>query len=185
MSTFEQAIPVIMQHEGGWVNDPSDLGAETNFGWSTSTIKSLGLTAADLGVPGPMFSPGYLKPMKPEVAIALYRKEFWDKFGFGAIIDQTAATKCFDASVNMGPRRACKNAQGAVNCLLPGKLFVDGAWGPMTFGAINALDPKKFLKAYSVTLAQYYEDIIVDRPANAKFRNNWLKRAKWGVMESK
>jgi len=181
MSEFNLAIPVIMSHEGGWVNDPSDLGAETNFGWSTSTIKSLGLTAADLGIPGPMFSPGYLKPMKPEVAVALYRKEFWDKFGFGAILDQTTATKCMDCAVNCGPKRSAKISQGAVNTLLPGRLVVDGAFGPMTFGAINSIDGKKFVKAMATVMADYYESIIVARPANAKFRKNWLRRAQWGV----
>jgi len=182
MSTFEAAIPVIMAHEGGWVNDPSDLGAETNFGWSTSTIKSLGLTAADLGIPGPMFSPGYLKPMKPEVAVALYRKEFWDKFGFGAILDQTTATKCMDCAVNCGPKRSAKISQGAVNTLLPGRLVVDGAFGPMTFGAINSIDGKKFVKAMATVMADYYNSIAISRPQNSKFLPCWLKRAKWGVV---
>jgi lysozyme family protein len=181
MSSFDEAIKHVLAMEGGWVNDPHDLGAETNFGWSTLTIKNLHLTEFDLCIPGPMFAPGYLKPMPVMAAIHLYKVHFWDKCGFQAIIDQTCATKCFDASVNMGPKRACKNCQGAVNILTPGKLIVDGSWGPKTFGAINALDPAKFIKAYSNTLADYYESIIKARPANAKFRKNWLRRAKWGM----
>lgn len=185
MSEFDLAIPVIMSHEGTntnfWVDDPSDLGGETVWGWSMKTIKSLGLTPRDLGLDQDVFTPGCLKTVKKSVCQELYQKHFWDKYGFSAIINQTCATKCADASVNMGPKRACKNAQGAVNLLVPGKLIVDGAWGPQTFGAINSLDPTKFIKAYSDTLAAYYENIIVARPQNAKFRNNWLKRAKWGT----
>jgi len=185
MSTFEAAIPVIMSHEGTdtnfWVDDPADRGGETCWGISMLMIKAEKMTPQDLGLDIPAFFPGCLKKMTKATAQDLYCRFFWNKYGFGAILDQTAATKVFDCAVNCGPKRAAKIVQGAVNTLTPGKLIVDGAFGPMTFGAVNALDSRKFVKAMSVVMADYYESIIAARPANAKFRNNWLRRAQWGL----
>lgn len=182
MSTFEAAIPVVMSHEGTdtnfWVDDPADLGGETVWGWSMKTIKSLGLTPRGLGLDQDVFTPGCLKTVKKSVCQELYRKHFWDKYGFGAIADQTAATKVFDAAVNMGPSRACKVAQCA---LATGSCKVDGVFGPATFKAINAVAPKKFVKAYSVQLLAYYQSICDTRPANKKFLPCWTRRSQWGL----
>jgi lysozyme family protein len=185
MSTFEQAIPVIMSHEGTdtnfWVDDKDDLGGQTVWGWSMSTIKSLGLTPRDLGLDQDVFTPTCLKAVKKSVCQELYRKHFWEKFGFGNIADQTAATKCFDASINMGPSRACKVVQCALDTLVTGACKVDGVWGPQTFKAINATLPGKFVKAYSVQLLAYYQSICESRPQNKKFLPNWTKRSQWGL----
>ena len=32
LTTFNNIIEVVLKHEGGYVNDPNDLGGETNFG---------------------------------------------------------------------------------------------------------------------------------------------------------
>ena len=37
LTTFNEIIEVVLKHEGGYVNDPSDLGGETNFGITTSS----------------------------------------------------------------------------------------------------------------------------------------------------
>jgi len=185
MSTFENAIPVILAHEGTetnhWVCDVDDLGGETQWGISMMFIKAEKLTPQDLGLDALTFYPGSLKLVTKAACIEIYRRCWWDRYGFGAILDQTAATKCMDMAVNAGPGRSAKIAQGAVNTLTPGKLVVDGAFGPMTYGAINALDGKKFVKAFSVCQAQYYTDIAEARPANKKFLKTWLRRANWGV----
>ena len=31
-TTFDEIIEVVLEHEGGYVNDPHDAGGETNFG---------------------------------------------------------------------------------------------------------------------------------------------------------
>ena len=32
MKNFDEIIEQVLHHEGGYVNDPKDLGGETNFG---------------------------------------------------------------------------------------------------------------------------------------------------------
>ena len=41
MSTFEQCIDHVLKHEGGYVDDPKDLGGETNFGISKRAYPEL------------------------------------------------------------------------------------------------------------------------------------------------
>lgn len=179
-STFEQAIPVLMAHEGGWVDDPQDPGGETNYGWSMLTIERLGLTPRDLGIDQDKFTPGCLKLMTADTAQALYRKYFWNRYGYGAIANQTAATKVFDAAVNMGPSRAAVFAQNVCNAQ-GHQVSPDGVLGPISFAAINAIDGATFVRAYAQQMTDYYLAVIAAHPNESKFKSNWLHRAQWGV----
>lgn len=188
MSNFNLAIPVILRHEGGWVNDPNDLGGETNFGISSLIIQRENISAAELGVRPFTFvtagdrvtvSPeGTLKAMNIEGAKRAYQKLFWDRYKYGDIVDQAAATKIFDSAVNMGPYWGHLCSQKAANAL-GGKLEEDGKFGSMTKMAINNCVPAEWLKAMAIEMAQHYNNICVRRPRNKKFLKNWLKRASW------
>lgn len=186
MSSFDLAIPVILQHEGGWVNDPADLGAETNWGISTLMIKRL---QADrklasqqmedmLGIPhNTLYQNNYLKPMPQAKAVEIYKAEFW-KSVYNDISNQTVATKIFDFAVNAGHPNSHKRAQMAANDLGQ-QLTVDSQLGPKSIAAINACGPG-FVQAFKKQMENHYEERIQARPQNAKFRNNWFKRAAWG-----
>lgn len=179
MSDFNAALQVILKHEGGWVDDPADRGGETNFGISTKIITDEGLTNVELGLPSGR-ERGWLKPMHINAAIHVYKKLYWDRYGYGQINDQTVATKICDAAVNMGGLQAAKLAQRAATaCGQPAT--DDGKLGPKSFAAINACVPYEFLVAMKDQMERFYEAIIVARPANEKFRKNWMKRAGWGV----
>lgn len=184
MSKFEDAIPVIMGHEGTdknhWVNDPADPGGETQWGWSMKTILELGLKPNDLGLQQRNFTTGCLKLVSKSTCESLYRRFFWNRYGYGAVGDQTAATKMFDAAVNMGPKRAAEFAQRACNAL-GAELVVDGGLGAKSYEAINACDPQAYIQAYADEMTAYYHRIIDRNPALAKFENTWLARAQWGV----
>lgn len=184
MSTFEAAIPVIMAHEGtdknNWVDNPNDPGGETIWGWSMLTIKKLGLSPRDLGLDQDTFTKGCLRAVSKQRCQELYRKYFWEDYGYGHVIDQNLATKIFDAAVNMGPKHAAEFAQRAANGL-GAKLVVDGSLGPASIAAINALDGLAMRKAYADQMTAYYLAIIKANPKLKEFQNNWLQRAKWGI----
>lgn len=181
MSDFNQAIPVILLHEGGWVANPADPGGETNFGISTLIIKRENISAADLGVdPATMFHFGYLKPMKVEAATAIYKKLFWDRYGYEKLAALKPATKIFDCGVNCGPSRGHLMAQRAAN-KLGQTLTVDGNLGPKSIAGINACDPQRFVIAMAGEMAAYYTNLVHEKPELAVFLKNWLHRAAWGV----
>lgn len=175
MSTFEDAIPIILAHEGGWVSNPADPGGETNYGISTLIIEREGITNEDLGLP-PGREPGWLKALSVDAAKSIYKRLFWDKYGYGQIEDQKAATKVFDCSVNCGPGRAHVFAQDVAG------VHVDGILGPVSYAAINAIEPQSFVNAFGAEMASYYNNLVAKKPTLAIFLRNWLRRAAWGTQ---
>ena len=96
MADFNKAIPIILAHEGGWVDDPADPGGETNMGISKRS-----------------YPKENIRGMTRERAAQIYRKDFWDKLkcdDLPAGLDLVA----FDAGVNSGPARGAKWLQQAV-----------------------------------------------------------------------
>jgi type VI secretion system secreted protein VgrG len=179
-SNFDEAVKVILAFEGGWVNDPADLGRETNFGISMLFIEQEGLTAAELGVTD-LTTPGCLKAMTVDTAKKVYHTVFWDRPGYDRIVNAKVATKLMDMSVNCGSGRGHRIIQQACNDL-GAQLVVDGALGPKSIATINSLDPQKLVNAMCDRQLAYYEAIIVARPLNAKFRHNWTMRSQWGKI---
>lgn len=81
---FEQAVAIILEHEGGYVNDPKDPGGETRYGISKRaypTINIRDLTKAE--------------------AMAIYRRDYWDKIKADTLPDYVRLM-AFDCAVNQG-----------------------------------------------------------------------------------
>ena len=148
MNSFEEAIKVVLRHEGGWVDDPADRGGETNFGISTLIIAREGITNEFLGMPPGPRAPGWLKKLTLEGAVRVYRQLFWDRYGYAGINDLVVATKVFDCAVNCGPARSHAMAQRAAN-LCGAPCDVDGLLGPESMKAINASPPRQFVVEFA------------------------------------
>ncbi len=170
MSLFELAIPIVLRHEGGLVDNPNDPGGITNFGVSLRWLKSKGL-AGDINHDGDVDA-GDIKIMTREDAEKLYRAFWWDKYNYGAIAAQVTANKIFDTAVNMGPARPAIFAQRIV-----GIDPTTGNIGPRTLAAINAMPSIQFIPAFQNMQAQFYRDIVAANPARAEFLKGWLNRA--------
>lgn len=183
MSDFDAAIPVLMQHEGGWLSREKDpVGGETNWGISELIIRKQKLTTEELGVdPNNIGQLGWLKAMPRANAIAIYRAYFWLPV-YEQILDQTSATKLFDAAVNMGAATAHMLAQGAVG------VAQDGQVGPLTVQAINQCNEgiRGFVQAFADKLELYYRNVAANRPPAyaALWLPVWLNRARWGLPAS-
>ncbi len=156
---FEKAITIVLKHEGGYVNDPNDLGGETKYGISKRSYPHLDI-----------------KNLTVEQAIEIYRRDWWDKYRYGDIKDQDVATKVFDLSVNMGPATAHRLLQEAL-VFLGYSVAVDGILGPQTIGAANKADPKRLLQVLRWLAAHQYYRIAAQRPQSQAFLMGWLKRA--------
>ena len=163
MATFAVAIPVILAHEGGYVNNPADPGGETNFG-----ITKRDHPAEDI------------RGMTPTRAAEIYLAEFWNPYRLGEVVDENVATKLLDMAVNLGPRTMIRLLQRALNFLTPGRpVAVDGLIGNGTLAAVNAIQPAadllQTLRAYHAL--RYIE--LVEQPDNRfdQFAKGWLRRA--------
>jgi lysozyme family protein len=125
MSNATKAIPKILVHEGGYVNNPNDPGGPTNKGITIATfrryIKPNG-TVADL------------KALTTGQAVVVYKRQYWDAVSADLLpsgVDYAVA----DFAVNSGPTRAAKYLQKIAG------VSQDGRIGPATLAAVNAMNP--------------------------------------------
>lgn len=187
MAEFNQAIGVILEHEGGLVDHPNDPGGITNFGVSLRFMRSsLGQDNNNDGhLDGDFDHDGDIdaddvKKMSVTQAIDIYKRYWWDKFHYGLIDDQRIATKVFDMSVNMGAQRAHKITQTAINSVVGyNKLQVDGILGVKSISVINDLDNKELLKALCREQLGFYQRLVKSNAKFSSFIKGWTRRAIW------
>lgn len=159
MANFDKAVAKVLEHEGGYVNDPVDAGGETKYGITKRTYPTLDI-----------------KNLTINEAKVIYYRDFWLKENIDKIEHDELAQKVFDTGVNMGASRAIKFLQEAAN-KLGAKLVVDGGLGPKTLEIVNRLEGQKLLTVFRELQAAYYQDIVKRKPEQAKFLKGWLKRA--------
>lgn len=176
MADFNQAIPIILQHEGGFANDPNDKGGTTNWGISLRYAKTLGFLL-DIDGDGDVDGED-IRRLPKEKAVELYKKNWWDAFGYAWLSNQFVAAKVFDMAVNMGPGAAHALVQKACNAC-GAKLIVDGNLGPISRGVMNSMKPSKLITAIQSQQVAFYEAIVRRDPSQARFRRTWLLRAGW------
>lgn len=179
MSEFKQAIPHILKHEGGYVNNPNDSGGATNYGVSLRFLKGFNGKVGDFDGDGDV-DIADIKNMTVEDAMGIYEDFWWKKYKYGLINDQTIATKIFDFSVNMGAKRAHILLQQALNRAFGMNLAVDGIIGPATRGVINSIEDDEeqiLLNAYADEAWGFYSRLIARNPRMKVFSRGWKRRA--------
>jgi len=132
----DQAIRLILKHEGGFVDHPRDPGGATNRGVTIGTLRGLGM---DLDGDGDV-DVADLKALSEADAVTVYKRFYWDKVDGDLLpsgLDYTVA----DFAVNSGPRRAAEYLQRAVG------VAADGHVGPVTIKAARAADTAKTINA--------------------------------------
>ena len=163
MATFAVAIPTILAHEGGYVNNPADPGGETNFGITKRDHPDLDIRA-----------------LTKEQAAEIYRRDFWEPLRLGEVGDDRVATKLLDMAVNMGPRTMGRLLQRALNYILPNRpMAIDGIIGDFTVAAVNSVsDPTLLLEALRAYHALRYVELVEGPdPRYDQFAKGWLRRA--------
>lgn len=179
MSTFEKAIPHILKHEGGWVNNPNDPGGATNYGVSLRFLADHP-EVGDFDGDGDVDAQD-IKNMTLDQAKMIYKMFWWDKYRYGSVNDQTIATKIFDFSINMGAPRAHKLLQMALNKAFGLQLAVDGILGNASYSTLNAItdggQEQLLLTAYCDEAWGFYQRLIAKNPKLAVFTNGWRNRA--------
>ena len=174
---FERSIAFSLKSEGGRnfniVNGKpvikgyakADLGGATAYGITWDTLKS----AYKSGI----VSHNDICKLTLDEAKLIYKKNYWDKFGWEQL-EWTVCLCCLDCCINHGGFASILQ-RAAIDC--GQSLVVDGKFGPKTFAAIKACEPKMLAAAIYKQRKIYYEKIIARNPTQAKFRNGWFRRA--------
>ena len=190
-SNFNTALPIILKHEGGFVDNVHDPGGATNYGISLRYLQARGDLDGDGFADGDIDRDGDVDAddiiaMDEAAAAVFYKTGFWYPGKYGLINSQLLATKAFDLGVNMGVKQGAKCLQRALRA---DQVDVkdDGVIGPVTLEAINGRDSLILLAATRSEAAGFYRALIlrnsalrkrkVDVPDFSVFKTGWLRRA--------
>ncbi len=168
-------ISGIIAVEGGYVNDPADLGGETKYGITVAVARAYGYQ-------GPM------RDMPESTAFDIYLSKYYR----GPKFDQVAkrapmlAEELTDTGVNMGQQWPAKFLQRSLNAFNDqGRLYADiatdGRIGPATLRALDAYlgyrgdEGADVLTAACDHLqAARYLELAEAREANERFVYGWI-----------
>ena len=171
MSDFNDAIPTVLRHEGGFVDSPNDPGGATNFGVSLRWLKAKGLLEELEEQDKTQDEVLVVRSLTKEQAAGFYKAYWWDFYKYQNLTAQPVATKVFDTAVNIGASRAHKFLQGIVG------VVQDGVLGPKSFSEANAMSPSVLVVKFQTAQAQFYRDLVVRNPKLEEFISGWLNRA--------
>lgn len=119
---FSRALPRVLAHEGGYVNEPQDRGGATNKGITFRVYDAYrsrnGLPTRDV------------RQIEAAEVSAIYRFQYWDAVK-GDELPPGLDYVLFDGAVNSGPSQSIKWLQRAL-----GNVVVDGQMGQATLSAV-------------------------------------------------
>lgn len=164
MADVNKLKPFILKWEGGFVNDPDDLGGATNKGVTIGTYRQY---RAKKGLPEPTVED--LKNISDEEWTEIFKKYYWDRWKADKILNQSIANLLVDFVWASGVN-GIKRPQRIIG------VKVDGIVGEKTLKALNEYEPKELFERLKQDRIDFIDEICKARPANEKFRKGWLNR---------
>jgi lysozyme family protein len=173
MAEFNIALQKTFAYEGGYSNDPDDLGSETYKGISrTMHTHWSGWAIIDMYKNNSGFPATLDTDIELQKQVELfYLYEFWLPLKADQIQNQLSADSIFDFAVNAGINKSVQLAQSIVGTK------ADGIIGEQTIKKLNSLDFGYFQSVFTVAKISHYITIIKKRPTNKKYLYGWIIRA--------
>jgi lysozyme family protein len=129
--TFDRALALVLDLEGGFVDHPRDPGGATNLGVTRATLaKARGrpVTVSDV------------RALTRAEAGTIYRRSYWDAVR-GDDLPAGLDLAVFDYAVNSGPSRAVRSLQAVLGTVQDGRI------GPKTIAAAAARNTAETVRA--------------------------------------
>jgi lysozyme family protein len=158
---FDTSFGELINHEGGYVNNPADPGGETKFGISKRA-----------------YPKEDIRNMTLERAKEIYRHDYWEQAG-GEVLPEAIRFDVFDMAVNSGPRAAIKTLQKSVG------QTEDGLIGVQTLMAVNTLcnapgGAFKLIARFNACRLVFMADLA----AWPSFGRGWCKRVAHNILSA-
>lgn len=160
---FATSLALVLEHEGGWSDDPFDPGGATNKGIT------LAVYAREIGREVSAQSMGELKSALRRIPDDLVRRIYLERYwrpGRCPALPPAIALFHFDACVNQGVGTAARFLQHALG------VEADGEIGPVTLSASAAADAVTVLNAYADIRRRHYRSL----GHFWRFGRGWLSR---------
>lgn len=156
-SNYKPSLDLVLQHEGGYVNDPQDPGGATNKGVTQAVYdawrRAQGLPSRSVASIG-----------DAEVG-SIYKNNYWDRV-MGDELPSGVDYSVFDFAVNSGVNRAARYLQRAVGVADDGKI------GPKTLAAVKVKDPQSIIDAICEDRLTFLQHL----PTFPRFGGGWTRR---------
>jgi len=133
-TNFDKCLDLLLAHEGGYVDHPSDPGGRTNLGVTQQVWEEW------VGRP---VSEKEMRKLTPLMVKPLYKRKYWDACHADDLV--SGLDYCvFDVAVNSGVGRAIKLLQSSVGAT------PDGLYGSITNALVNkaSQDPDRLIRLY-------------------------------------
>ena len=151
---FDECLKMLLHHEGGYVNHPSDPGGETNLGVTKKVYQEWGGTKD-------------MKDLTVEDVAPIYKKNYWDRCKCDDL-ESGVDWVVFDWAVNSGTGRAAKAIQKICGA------SQDGAIGPKTLALISKQNTEYVIEEFGKIRQDFYESL----KTFDTFGKGWTRRNK-------
>ena len=140
---FSKCLALVLQSEGGFVNNKYDPGGMTNLGVTKATYERW--TNAPV-------TEAQMRALTPHDVEPIYREWYWDRVRGDDLF--VGIDYCvFDLAVNSGVGTAIRMLQDAVGTV------PDGKFGPLSMAAVEKADPRRLVNTMQALRLQYLRKI--------------------------
>ena len=165
MADIHLLTPKILQWEGGFVNDPKDLGGATNKGVTISTWKQCGYDKDNDGD----IDVADLKLLTAADAELVLKRYYWDRWKADHINNQSIAEILVDWVWG----------SGVWGIKIPQRILgvvADGLVGEKTINAVNIHNQENLFDEIKSARFRFVDNIVANNPSQARFIAGWKNR---------
>jgi lysozyme family protein len=156
-ANFAPSLALVLQHEGGFVNDPQDPGGATNRGVTQAVYDAWRL--------GEGIGRRSVRAINDYEVGAIYRRDYWEACRCDDL--PSGLDYCiFDFAVNSGVNRASRYLQRALGAV------EDGQIGPATLARAGSQSVEYTIKAVCDARLAFLRQL----PTFARFGGGWTVR---------
>jgi lysozyme family protein len=166
MASFDVFLPIVLRFEGGYANNPTDPGGETNKGITMRTFQQCSHEL--LGIDPTSEN---LRALTDAQVGVIYETLYWNKIQGDFFAAQDLANIVCDFFVNAGSH-ATKLLQRVLNNM-GANVVEDGTIGPASLQALAGFDEVQVYRQYKQGRIGYYQALGQKYP---QFLQGWLNR---------